>query len=615
MYLLVFIASYLWGRVLGDIVILHEEEPNSWITHSTVCTGSTGRTTTNWVDYNAGVFVDVDISECGFLTLPTITTSLDVYSANWETRGTSSVWSATNTKFSIFIQSSVRNAVAKSDPWSVWWIAVGVTSSNQSDNLIVNGEKSLSPRESFRVCSGTTGRTTTDWVDMHGGGVDIWVDISKCGFLTVPTLMTSVEGSANNWIPKGQSVIRGATAETFRHLVGYGSWISPEAVKNWLWNIDWIAVGLTSENNTDIVILNGEEPSSTSNNSIVCSGSTGRTTTNWLNYESDGIYADVNISGCGFLTVPTVTTSLEGSGDLSKVTGTSSVLFATNTQFRVYIGTYTWIRSDYAKSQFWNINWLAVGFTTETTRLPTESPTIPCVDKYDYCSSVPLVQGCNNENYETRLHFQNDCPVSCNTCDSEMISPTYFPTPAPTLSPTSIIPTSNPSTPTCVDRVEYCNLILESCRSNHSVTSVKMLSHCPLSCGFCSQEPTRTPFSEPTRTPLSEPTRTPTYRPSKLPTTSPIQQKLAESGGAVIPTIYIIGILILGFFIMICILFYIYMRWKNKNLVALNEMMNLSVVDPKPVGAEMLDYYNSSQYEHEGMEGALPTPVGGATNF
>merc|ERR1719204_1999815 len=47
---------------------------------------------------------------------------------------------------------------------------------------------------------------------------------------------------------------------------------------------------------------------------------------------------------------------------------------------------------------------------------PTASPTAPCVDMYSYCSDLAKNGACYNSDHEARMHFQLDCPVSCNTC-------------------------------------------------------------------------------------------------------------------------------------------------------------------------------------------------------
>jgi len=449
------------------------------------------------------------------------------------------------------------------------------------------------------------------------------VDISGCGFLTVPNVIISIEGSTDNWKTNGTSSVYSTTTLKFRVYLGYETWITVDAAKDGLWNIEWIAIGLTSPDEADINLLNWEEANSPSNDSRVCSGTTGRTTTNWRNYETDGVFVDVDISGCGFLTVPTVTTSLEGSGENDwKVIGTSAVVSATNTHFQVYIGEGTWIRSDQAKTNLWNIEWIAIGLARDAT----PSPTYACVDTYDYCASVPLVQGCYNRDYDTRLHFRNDCPLSCGTCYNSTIHPTYLPTQSPTISPTGA------ALPTCADHVGYCHLILDSCSSNHTDTLVKMRSHCSLSCGFCSQDPTRSPTNAPTRDPSayssghndSGRTNVPTRNPSTYSsgnndsgrTNAPTRNPSAYSSGhndsrrTMDRTIYTVCISIVALLMIICLFNIFYVKRNIKNLKTRLTMIEIPVVDPKVNESEMLPDDLGFNDSEEGTEGVLPTGQG-----
>lgn len=115
----------------------------------------------------------------------------------------------------------------------------------------------------------------------------------------------------------------------------------------------------------DVLILNGEQPSSPNNCARVCSGTTGRTTTIWIDFHGEtGIYTDIDMSGCGFTKIPTVTTSIEGSGYHWQVTGTSAVYDTTPAKFRIYIGANRPnTRKQFATSKKWNVDWIAVGFT------------------------------------------------------------------------------------------------------------------------------------------------------------------------------------------------------------------------------------------------------------
>ena len=76
---------------------------------------------------------------------------------------------------------------------------------------------------------------------------------------------------------------------------------------------------------------------------------------------------DVDMSGCGFVKIPTITTSLEGRSDHSKATDYTNVDRATTSEFYVYIrhpefttGTRLIDKARYYK---WNLEWVAVGYT------------------------------------------------------------------------------------------------------------------------------------------------------------------------------------------------------------------------------------------------------------
>ena len=84
-----------------------------------------------------------------------------------------------------------------------------------------------------------------------------------------------------------------------------------------------------------------------------------------LLFSSLGIRVD--ISGCGFVKIPTITTSLEGRANLYYTIGATSPYDATTSGFYVYIlhsdyTTGTYLR-DTARQNNWNIELVAVGYT------------------------------------------------------------------------------------------------------------------------------------------------------------------------------------------------------------------------------------------------------------
>jgi len=114
----------------------------------------------------------------------------------------------------------------------------------------------------------------------------------------------------------------------------------------------------------EVMIVSGEQAAGDEKCMKVCAGSTGRATTDWTNYSSDGIYYDVDISDCGFKTVPTVTTAIEGSSSHWVSLGTSSIYNTSPSAFRLYLkNTYTNPQGGKAEKYKWNVEWIAVGYT------------------------------------------------------------------------------------------------------------------------------------------------------------------------------------------------------------------------------------------------------------
>jgi len=114
----------------------------------------------------------------------------------------------------------------------------------------------------------------------------------------------------------------------------------------------------------EVLIVSGEQAAGNEKCMKVCAGSTGRTTTDWTNYSVDGIYYDVDISDCGFRTVPTVTTAIEGSSSHWVSLGTSSIYSTSPSAFRIYLkNTYANPQEGFAEKHKWNVEWIAVGYT------------------------------------------------------------------------------------------------------------------------------------------------------------------------------------------------------------------------------------------------------------
>jgi len=115
----------------------------------------------------------------------------------------------------------------------------------------------------------------------------------------------------------------------------------------------------------EVLIVSGEQAAGNEKCIKVCAGSTGRTTTDWVNYGgADGVYYDVDISDCGFQRIPTVTTAVEGSGSHWRSLGTSSIYNTSPSTFSIYLfNEHKDPRGGVAEQLKWNVEWIAVGYT------------------------------------------------------------------------------------------------------------------------------------------------------------------------------------------------------------------------------------------------------------
>ena len=112
---------------------------------------------------------------------------------------------------------------------------------------ILNGEEENSPDKCAKVCSGTTGRRDTDY-EAYGNNVYVDVDMTGCGFVKIPNVVISLEGSSHHWMALGTSSVYGTTPTGFRvHLNNVNAKVSGGELnaEKYKWNIDWVAVGFT----------------------------------------------------------------------------------------------------------------------------------------------------------------------------------------------------------------------------------------------------------------------------------------------------------------------------------------------------------------------------------
>merc|ERR1711964_63698 len=81
----------------------------------------------------------IDISHCGFATAPRVFTSMTGGSSHWQTRGITSIYSLTNTKFRVYIEyygsSKLATGLASTNKWELDWIAVGSVRTTCQDGV------------------------------------------------------------------------------------------------------------------------------------------------------------------------------------------------------------------------------------------------------------------------------------------------------------------------------------------------------------------------------------------------------------------------------------------------------------------------------------------------
>jgi len=120
--------------------------------------------------------------------------------------------------------------------------------------------------------------------------------------------------------------------------------------------------GIVNRVSKQVAVVSVEQSGGNGRCGKVCAGTTGRYRSNWQQYGSNGIYIKVSTGHCGFVTVPTVTTSIEGKSWHWRATGTSSVYDVTTAGFTLYLYKGG-LRTAKAKRGNWNVEWIAVGYT------------------------------------------------------------------------------------------------------------------------------------------------------------------------------------------------------------------------------------------------------------
>jgi hypothetical protein len=111
-----------------------------------------------------------------------------------------------------------------------------------------------------------------------------------------------------------------------------------------------------------IKIVSSQGKAGNANCARVCAGTTKRGSTTWETVAKKTVKAIIDMTKCGFATVPTITTAIEGTSKHFKATGTSSVYRAEKNSFILYVDSEHGPKGG-ANERSWNVEWVAVGYS------------------------------------------------------------------------------------------------------------------------------------------------------------------------------------------------------------------------------------------------------------
>lgn len=144
------------------------------LTVAKIASGKTQPGATNWQVYNAdGIYIDVDTTAAQFTKTPVYVTSIGGDSGHYATTGASSVYSATEKGFRIYIRwansGALTPAQANSSKWHINWIAIepfsGLGDGTQSSSTTPTSTSTLIYGKTYHIQNGYT-----NW---GGGYLDI----------------------------------------------------------------------------------------------------------------------------------------------------------------------------------------------------------------------------------------------------------------------------------------------------------------------------------------------------------------------------------------------------------------------------------------------------------
>jgi len=176
------------------------------------------------------------------------------------------------------------------------------------------------------------------------------------------------------WVvrPNMTSALVGAKSTKTRQLVSVCMYTNrkgatPTYANDRSWHVNWIASGVTPK------------PPVT----YMCSGKTEVGATNWVQYNGNAIFVDVDTSKCGFSKEPIYVTSIAGKRNHWRTTGSSELYSKTATGFRIYIHRPGITTSD-ANSWKWHMNWMAAGEGTGSSVVVPCTGQTPVVTDWKY---------------------------------------------------------------------------------------------------------------------------------------------------------------------------------------------------------------------------------------
>ena len=286
--------------------------------------------TSAWT-WGQNLYLDTDLSECGFQDSPVILSSMSGNDGHGETGGSSELYFVTNAGFRNIIWFGTSDlALANSREWSINWKARASGASVSADG----------------ACWGRTTRGNTAWALDGSGMLYVDVDMSACGFQDTPVILSSMGGRIKLWTTTGSSEIYSATNTGFRIYIFDGREAhSPSNANSYQWYINWRASSVASGTPTS---ANG-----------VCSGRTTPGNTAWALDGSSRLHVDIDTSECGFQDTPVILSSIGGSEGHGESRGSSEIYSPTNTSFRIYIFHPSIDAPSGANSREWHINWVA----------------------------------------------------------------------------------------------------------------------------------------------------------------------------------------------------------------------------------------------------------------